>query len=80
MRLAAIDVDWGALLQAAYVSAAFGIGVLAVGGAAVVASLKSQDRRRARQGGYIALDAVTGAGVLVILAAIALGIYIMTQK
>jgi len=80
MRLAAVDIDWGALFQAAYVSAAFGIGVLAVAGAAVVASLKSQDRRRDKQGGYIALDVVTGAGVLVIGAAIALGIYIMTQK
>jgi hypothetical protein len=80
MKLAAIDIDWGALWQAAYVSAAFGIGVLAVAGAAVVASLKSQDRRRANQGGYVALDVVTGAGVLVIVAAIALGIYIMTDK
>jgi hypothetical protein len=80
MRLAAIDIDWGALWQAAYVSAAFGIGVMVVAGGAVVASLKSQDRRREHQGGYVALDVVTGAGVLVILAAIVLGIYIMTDK
>jgi hypothetical protein len=80
VRLAAIDIDWGALWQAAYVSAAFAIGVMGVAGLAVVASLKSQDRRRANQGGYVALDVVTGTGVLVIVAAIALGIYIMTDK
>jgi hypothetical protein len=80
VRLAAIDIDWGALWEAAYVSAAFAIGVMGVAGLAVVASLKSQDRRQAHQGGYVALDVVTGAGVLVIVAAIALGIYIMTDK
>jgi hypothetical protein len=73
-------VDWGKLLQAAYVSAAFGIGVMLIAGLAVVASLRSQDRRRAHQGGAIAFDIVTGACVLAIGAAIVLGIYIMTDK
>jgi len=35
-------VDWGKLLQAAYVSAVFGIGVVLIGGLAVVASLRSR--------------------------------------
>ena len=61
-------------------SAAFGIGVVLIGGLAVVASLRSQDRRRAHRGGVIALDVVTGACVLAIAGAIALGIYIMANK
>ena len=73
-------VDWGKLLEAAYVSAVFGIGVVLIGGLAVVASLRSQDRRRAHRGGVVALDVVTGACVLAIAGAIALGIYIMASK
>ena len=73
-------VDWGKLLEAAYVSAVFGIGVLLIGGLAVVASLRSQDRRRAHRGGALVLDVVTGACVLAIAGAIALGIYIMASK
>ena len=73
-------VDWGKLLEAAYVSAVFGIGVLLIGGLGVVASLRAQDRRLAHRGGALALDVVTGACVLAIAAAIALGIYIMASK
>ena len=73
-------VDWGKLLQAAYVSAVFGIGVVLIGGLAVVASLRAQDRRRAHRGGVVALDVVTGACVLAIAGAIALGVYIMANK
>ena len=73
-------VDWGKLLEAAYLSAVFGIGVVLIGGLAVVASLRSQDRRRAHRGGVIALDVVTGGCVLAIAGAIALGIYIMANK
>ena len=39
MRAGAL-VDWGKLLEAAYVSAVFGIGVLLIGGLAVVTSLR----------------------------------------
>ena len=73
-------VDWGKLLEAAYVSAVFGIGVVLIGGVAVVASLRSQDRRRAHRGGVIALDVVTGACLLAIAGAIVLGIYIMASR
>jgi hypothetical protein len=79
MTLASI-VDWGKLLQAAYVSAAFGIGVILIAGLAVVASLRSQDRRRTHQGGATAFEIVTATCVLAIAAAIVLGIYIMTDK
>jgi hypothetical protein len=74
------EIEWDKLLQAAYVSAAFGIGVLAIAGFAVVASLKAQDRRSAGKSGVLALNAVTGVSVVIIGAAIVLGIYIMTDK
>jgi hypothetical protein len=73
-------VEWDKLLEAAYVSAAFGIGVLLVAGVAVVASLRAQDRRGAGQGGVVALNVVTGVCVVCIAGAIVLGIAIMTQK
>jgi hypothetical protein len=73
-------IDWGKLLEAAYVSATFGIGVLVIGALAVVASLRAEDCRRADRGGAIALDLVTGACALAIAGAIALGIYIMANK
>jgi hypothetical protein len=69
-----LTVDWAKLLEAALVSAAFGIGVVVIGGLAVVASLRSQDRRRAGRGGAIAMDIVAGACALAIAGAIALGI------
>jgi hypothetical protein len=75
----AVAIDWAKLWQAAYVSAAFGIGVMAVAGAAVVASLQSQDRQRNGESA-IALNVVTGACVVAIVAAIALGIFIMANK
>jgi hypothetical protein len=75
-----VTVEWSKLIEAAYVSAAFGIGVILVAGLAVVASLRSQDRRAAHQGGAIALDVVTIACVAAIATAIVLGIYIMTDK
>lgn len=76
----ATTVDWGKLLQAAYVSAAFGIGVIVVAGVAVVASLRAQDRQRAHEGGAVALHVVTGACVAAILAAVVLGVYVMVDK
>jgi hypothetical protein len=72
-------IEWDKLLQAALVSAAFGIGVMVVAGAAVVLSLRAQDRRRVGQGA-VALDVVTAACMLAIGVAIVLGIYVMTQK
>jgi hypothetical protein len=75
-----VTVEWSKLIEAAYVSGAFGVGVILVAGLAVVASLRSQDRRGAHQGGAVALDVVTITCVVAIAAAIALGIYIMTDK
>ena len=76
----AIDVDWASLFQAAYVSAAFGIGIMLVAGVAVVASLRAQDRQTAHQGGVLALHVLTGVCVVGIVAAVALGIYVIINK
>jgi hypothetical protein len=76
----AVDVDWSSLLEAAYVSAIFGIGVILVAGVAVVASLQAQDRQKAHRGGVVALHVLTGACVLAILAAVVLGIAVMVDK
>jgi hypothetical protein len=76
----AVTIEWSKLLQAAYVSAAFGIGVIAVAGVAVVAALRAQDRRSSHQGGAVAFDIVAATCVIGIVAAIVLGIYIMTDK
>jgi hypothetical protein len=74
-------VEWSKLWEAAYVSAAFGIGVMLVGGIAVVSSLRGQDLKKEHNtGGAIAFDAVTVVCVLGILAAVVFGIYIMTDK
>jgi hypothetical protein len=78
--IATLTVEWVKLAEAALVSAAFGIGVVVTGGLAVIASLRSQDRRRTGRGAAIALDAVTGACALAIAGAIVLGIYIMAKK
>jgi hypothetical protein len=78
--IAAIDIDWGALLEAAVVSAVFGIGVILVAGVAVVASLRGQDRDLAQRGGVLAYQVLTGACVLGIAAAVVLAIYVMTDK
>jgi hypothetical protein len=75
-----VTIEWSKLIEAAYVSAAFGIGVLLIAGFAVVASLRSQDRRAAHQGGAIVLDVVTTACVVAIAAAVVFGIFIMTDK
>ena len=76
----AVTVDWDSLLQTAYVSAAFGIGILLVAGVAVLASMMAQDRQQAHQGGVVALQALRGVCVLAIVAAVAFGIYILTNK
>jgi hypothetical protein len=78
--IAAIDVAWDKLFQAAYVSAAFGIGVVLVGTVAVVASLRAQDIRRAHGDGATALDVVTAVCVIAIAAAVLLGLWVMTNK
>jgi hypothetical protein len=77
--IAALDIDWGMLIEAAVVSAVFGIGIIVVAGVAVVASLQAQDRQAVHRGA-IALQVLTGACVIAIAAAIVLAIYVMANK
>jgi UPF0716 family protein affecting phage T7 exclusion len=69
-------VDWGALAQVAYISAFAGLAIAAVLGLAVVSELRAQEGG----GSAVALRAVTGVCVLVVAAAVVVGIYYMTQK
>jgi hypothetical protein len=78
--IAAVTIEWGKLVEAALVSAVFGIGVILVGTIGVVASLRAQDRRLAQQSGAAVLNAVTYACVLGIAAAVVLAIYVMADK
>ena len=78
--IAAIEIDWSKLVEAALVAAAFGIGVILVAGVAVVASLRAQDRVRADAGGAVAYQILTGVCVAGIAAAIVLAVYVMANK
>ena len=75
------EIDWAALGQAAWTSVAIGLGVMLVAGVAVTSSLHAQDARASGQGGGGAvLNVLTIACVVALLAAIVIGIYIMTDK
>jgi hypothetical protein len=75
------EIDWAALAQAAWTSVAIGLGVMLVAGVAVTSSLRAQDARASGQGGGGAvLNVLTIACVVALLAAIVIGIYIMTDK
>jgi hypothetical protein len=71
------EIDWSALGQAAWTSVAIGLGVLLVAGVAVTSSLRAQD---SRGGDSTVLNVLTIACVVALLAAIVIGIYIMTDK
>jgi hypothetical protein len=73
-------VDWGALAQAAWISAVIGIGVLVVGAIAVASSLKAQDDRgNGANTAAVAYGAVTVLAVAGLIVAIVYGIYLIAQ-
>jgi hypothetical protein len=73
-------VDWQLLGQAITYSVVFGLGVLIVAGLAVAASLRAQDAcSDGNEAAFVGFSAVTAIGVVGILAAIAGGIWVMTQ-
>jgi hypothetical protein len=73
-------VDWHLLGEAVMYSAVFGLGVLVVAGVAVAASLRAQDARGdSNEAAFIGFSAVTIIGIVGIVAAIAGGIWVMTQ-
>jgi hypothetical protein len=77
MLFAELTIDWGALLQVAYISAIAGILIATVLGAGIVAQLRAQD---SNGGNVIVLHAATVIAVLLVAAAVAMGIYFITDK
>jgi hypothetical protein len=71
------EIDWGALVQAAWTSVAIGLGVLLVAGVAVTSSLRAQD---SRGGVSTVFNVLTIACVVALFAAVLIGIYFMTDK
>ena len=69
-------VDWGALWQVVYISAIAGVAIAAVLGLGIVSSLRAQDRQG---GSTVALNALTVACVLVVGAALIVGVYSITD-
>jgi hypothetical protein len=81
MTLASKLVDWSALGQVAYISAGAGLAVALTLCLGIVASMRAQDESASGRGGVaLALNAFTVLAVLVVLAAIGVGIYYITQK
>jgi hypothetical protein len=70
-------VDWGALLEVAYISAIAGLAIAAVLGVGIVSSLRAQDTSGTTAFG---LNAVTVISVLLVGAALVAGIYFLTDK
>jgi len=71
-------VDWGALAQVAYISAIAGVAIAAVLGLGVTSSLRAQDQKGGAAA--LALNAVTVVCVLVVAAAVVIGILFMVNK
>jgi hypothetical protein len=70
-------IDWGALLQVAYISAIAGIAIAAVLGAGIVSSLRAQDTDGAAA---LGLNAIMVVSVILVGAALVTGIYFITDK
>ena len=74
-------VDWNALGQVVLISACAGLGVAATLGVGVVSGLRAQDEQASgRSGAALALNAVLVLAVLIVIAALAVGIYFITDK
>jgi UPF0716 family protein affecting phage T7 exclusion len=68
------------LLEAIWTSAAFGLAVLAIAGIGVFASLRAdEDRRAHHEGALVGYSVLTVACVVLLIAAVVLGIWAMTQ-
>jgi hypothetical protein len=79
MSLASI-VDWDALLTVVWASAAAGIGVTAAYGLVILGTTRAIDLGRQGRAGEALLFAVVGAaGVVTVVAAIALGIVVLSE-
>jgi UPF0716 family protein affecting phage T7 exclusion len=73
-------VEVGPLLEAIWTSAAFGLAVLAIAGIGVSASLRADERRREHhEGAVVSYGAVTVVCAALLVGAVVLGIWAMTQ-
>ena len=69
-------IDWGALADVILISAFAGLAIALTLGVGIVASLRAQDHK----GNALALNAVTVISVLLVAAAIAVGLYYIADK
>ena len=77
MRLFADPIiDWSALGDVILISAVAGLAIASILGVGIVASLRAQDHK----GNAVALHTVTVVSVLLVAAAIAVGLYYITDK
>jgi hypothetical protein len=73
-------VEVAPLLEAIWTSVAFGLAVLAIAGVAVASSLRAaEERREHHEGALVRYGAVTVSCVALLVGAIVLGIWAMTQ-
>jgi len=70
-------IDWGALFDVIWISAVAGLGIAAVLGVGVVSSLRAQD---AEGGTALGLNAVMVVSVILVGAALVMGIYFIADK
>ena len=70
-------IDWAALWQVIWISAAAGLAIASVLGVGIVASLHAQDAKGATA---LGLNAVTVISVIFVGAALVTGIYFITDK
>jgi hypothetical protein len=77
MILADSIVDWGALLEVAYISAIAGLAIAAVLGVGIVSSLRAQDNSGSTA---LLLNGVMIVSVVLVAAALVTGIYFITDK
>ena len=69
-------VDWSALGDVILISAVAGLAIATILGVGIVASLRAQDHK----GNVMALHAVTIVSVVLVAAAIAVGLYYISDK
>jgi hypothetical protein len=73
-------IDWDALLTVVWASTAAGVGVTAAYGLVILGTTRAVDLRRDGRGGEALVFGVVGAvGIVLVIAAIVLGIVVLTD-
>jgi|GEM_PF-6173777 len=74
-------VDWSALGQVALISVIAGVLIASILGVGIVASLRASDERgRGNDSAALGMNVVTGVAVLLVAAAVVVGIYYIAHK